>query len=107
MLNTTFVGLDVHKETITIARVKGFTADIKVYGSIQNNIKQLMKILLKFDKKENLLVCYEASSCGYTIYRHLTDAGIECKVAAPSLIPRKPGNRIKTDRRDAKKLTSL
>lgn len=107
MLNITYVGLDVHKGTITIARVKGFTGDIKIYGSVKNNLKQLKKVLLKFDKAENLLVCYEASSCGYTIYRNLTEAGIECKVAAPSLIPKKPGNRIKNDRRDASKLTSL
>jgi transposase len=103
MLNTTFVGLDVHKDTITIARTNGYKGDIQVYGSIINNIKTLIKVLLKFNQPENLKVCY----CGYTIYRHLTDAGIECKVAAPSLIPRAPGNRVKNDRRDAKKLTSL
>ncbi len=46
--------------------VKGYTDEIKAYGSIKNNIK---KVLLKFDQTENLIVCYEASSCGYTIYR--------------------------------------
>jgi len=103
MLNTTFVGLDVHKDTITIARTNGYKGDIQVYGSIINNIKTLIKVLLKFNQPENLKVCY----CGYTIYRHLTDAGIECKVAVPSLIPRAPGNRVKNDHRVAKKLTSL
>ncbi|MTI62248.1 MAG: IS110 family transposase [Firmicutes bacterium] len=107
MFNTTFVGLDVHKETITIARAKGYTGNIKVYGSIKNDIKLLMKVLLKFNQVENLIVCYEASSCGYTIYRLLIDAGIECKVVALSLIPRKPGERVKNDRRDTKKLTNL
>ncbi len=89
MLNTTFFGLDVHKETITIARVKGYADEIKIYVSIKYNITTLKKVLFIFDQVDNLKVCYEASSCGYTIYRHLKDVGIECNVAASSLIPRK------------------
>ncbi|MFW5988253.1 MAG: IS110 family transposase [bacterium] len=107
MLNSTFVGLDVHKDTITIARANGYIGDVKIYGTINNNFKSLKKVLLKFNDPEHLKVCYEAGPCGYSIYRQLTNIGVECKVAAPSLIPRTPGNRVKTDRRDAKKLTSL
>ena len=99
-----FVGLDVHRDTIVIAvAVKdGNPAD--VWGPVPNDIPALIKRLLKFAPAESLRCCYEAGPTGFVLVRRLRDVGIACEVVAPSLIPVQPGARVKTDRRDAKKL---
>ncbi len=103
MYNKIFVGLDVHKDTITVAKAEGYS-EVEEYGTIINDFKSLIKCLTKFGEPENISVCYEAGPSGYEIYRYLEKKGIECLVAAPSLIPKAPGNRIKNDRRDARNL---
>ena len=104
--DTTFVGLDVHVETIAIAYCRGVAAPVEL-GTIRNDVGQLLKRLQKLGALESLAVCYEAGPCGYTLYRELTRHGIACTVVAPSLIPVRPGNRVKTDRRDALNLARL
>jgi transposase len=105
----TYVGLDVHKETIAVAAADfGKREDVREYGKIANtpaSLKQLMTRLGRGGRE--LRFCYEAGPCGYGIQRQLSGAGHDCVVVAPSLIPKKPGERIKTDRRDAINLARL
>src|ERR671914_988570 len=107
--NTTFIGLDVHKETITVALAdSGERGEVCEYGRIANSPEALKGLLRKLQRTgRQLQFCYEAGPCGYGIQRQLTAAGHNCVVVAPSLIPRKPGERIKTDRRDATALARL
>ena len=105
----TYVGLDVHKDTIAVALAEaGGGKDVREYGKIANTPAALKALAAKLSRAGNeLRFCYEAGPCGYGIQRQLTLAGHGCVVVAPSLIPRKPGDRIKTDRRDAINLARL
>ena len=102
-----FVGLDVHKDSIAVAHAQGQSADPPVYlGAIGTRQADLDKLIRKLRGKSPALVfAYEAGPCGYGLYRDLTGQGFDCHVVAPSLIPKKPGDRVKTDRRDAARLT--
>lgn len=104
---TTFVGLDVHKETIAAAVARAGRGEAENLGIYPNTPEALRKLLRKLGPKDELLVCYEAGPCGYALYRQLKREGIACLVVAPSLVPKKPGNRVKTDRRDARNLARL
>lgn len=102
--STVYVGLDVHKESITIAYAVGM-GDVELLGRIgtaKGDIDRLCKRL--HSKGRRVHVVYEAGPCGYGLYRQLVAEGFECMVCAPSLIPKKPGERVKTDRRDSIKL---
>src|SRR5580692_10689512 len=105
----TYVGLDVHKDTIAVALAEtGAHKDVRKYGKIANTAMAVKALATKLSRVGSALrFCYEAGPCGYGIQRQLTLAGHECVVVAPSLIPRKPGDRIKTDRRDAINLAKL
>lgn len=107
--NTTFVGLDVHKNSIDIALADdGRNGDVRFYGSIGGDLESLHKVVRKLQSTGTTLrFVYEAGPCGYDIYRSLTTHGFDCIVVAPSKIPRKSGDRIKTDRRDALNLARL
>ncbi len=107
MKDTTFVGFDVHKETIAIAIAPEGREEPRQLGVITNSAEAIAKFVRKYGPAENLSVCYEAGPCGYQIYHQLQKLGVPCIVVAPSLIPTKPGDRVKTDRRDAKKLARL
>jgi len=105
--NTTlFVGLDVHKETIAVAYApEGRDAEVHSLGSIGTRQCDIDKLLRKLvSKGARLVFAYEAGPCGYWLHRYLQKKGFECDVIAPSLIPKKPGDRVKTDRRDARQL---
>ncbi len=105
MNNTIFVGLDVHKETIAIAYAKGSNRGVESLGIIMNEYMAITKLVKKMESKgATLLFCYEAGPCGYGLQRQISSLGHTCVVVAPGLVPSKPGDRIKTDRRDAEKL---
>jgi transposase len=105
----TYVGLDVHKDTIVIALAAADKrGEVREYGKIANTPAALKGAVAKLSRSGgDLRFCYEAGPCGYGIHRQLTAAGHGCVVVAPSLIPRRPGDRIKTDRRDAINLAKL
>jgi transposase len=104
-----YVGLDVHKDTIVVALAEaGLRGEVRQHGTIPNTASALKAVTAKLAGKNRALrFCYEAGPCGYGIQRQLSAIGHECAVVAPSLIPRKPGDRIKTDRRDAINLAKL
>ena len=99
-----FVGLDVHKDSIVIAVAEQGRDSARDLGSFPSDWNSLHKQLRKLAKGFTLKLCYEAGPTGFELHRRLVEAGFDNQVVAPSLIPRKPGERIKTDRRDARKL---
>ncbi|MEZ5944734.1 MAG: transposase [Planctomycetaceae bacterium] len=105
MQNTVrFIGLDVHKETIMIA-VAEQQGEAQVHKKVPNDSPRILKELRKLQRGGcELKVCYEAGPLGFGLQRFLKSKGIPCDVEAPSLIPVRSGERIKTDRRDARKL---
>ena len=105
----TYVGLDVHKETIVVAAAGGgLRGEVREYGRIANTSAALDRLLRKLGGDGvTLRFCYEAGPCGYGIQRRLSARGHECVVVAPSLIPKRAGDRVKTDRRDAASLAKL
>lgn len=102
-----FVGLDVSKETIAVAIADAGRAEPRFHGTIQNKPEAIRKLMKKLGNPENLQICYEAGATGYGIYRLLVSMEIDCMVVAPTLIPRRAGDRVKTDRRDAIRLAQL
>lgn len=109
MSNILYVGLDVHKETLSISVAEeGRDGEVRYIGIIPNTHEDIAKLASRLGKSEKSLhFCYEAGCCGYVIYRQLVDLGHDCVVAAPSKIPQKPGDRIKTDKRDSQNLAIL
>jgi transposase len=106
---TLFVGLDVHKDSISVAHVPDDRrAEVTYVGRIGTRPADIDRLVGRLQERaDQLIVAYEAGPCGYVLYRHLTRRGVRCLVVAPSLIPRKPGDRVKTDRRDAVQLARL
>lgn len=104
-----YVGLDVHKETIAVALAhRDPPAELEELGTIPNRPEAIQRLMQKVRSRHSAVkVCYEAGPCGYAIHRQLRGLGIDCMVVAPSLIPVRPGDRVKTDRRDAMKLARL
>jgi transposase len=105
----TYVGLDVHKDGIVVAVAEdGLRGEVRDYGRIANTPAALRRLVGKLGSHGVALhFCYEAGPCGYDIQRQLAAAGHDCVVVAPSLIPKRPGDRVKTDRRDACSLAKL
>ena len=105
---TKVVALDIHKESTTVALAGSDRKEAGLDGDISSTGEAISKLVDKLGGSSALLrFCYEAGPCGYGVYRQLTAMGHECTVVAPSLIPRRPGDRIKTDRRDALALARL
>ena len=109
MQNSIFVGLDVHKATISVAIAEdGRGGEVRSVGTVGNDAGQISKLVERLSKEgRQLHFCYEAGPCGYGLHRQLTGLGHDCIVVAPSLIPMKAGDRVKTDRRDAVMLAKL
>ena len=107
--HSTFIGMDVHKNSIDIAIAdEGRNAEVRHFGKIGGTISALAKAVKKLAAKgKRLLFAYEAGPCGYQIHRYLTDQGHDCIVAAPSRIPKQSGRQIKNDRRDAMMLAQM
>src|SRR5712664_252796 len=103
MKRVRFVGLDVHAETIAVA-VAEKDEEVRSLGVIPNRAESIRKLVKKLGPAEELRVCYEAGPTGYVLYWQLTALGAPCEVVAPTLVPVKSGERVKTDRRDALKL---
>ncbi len=106
---TLFVGLDVHKDTVAVAYApEDRGADVVSLGMIGTRQCDIDKPIRRLESKGAALAfACEAGPCGYWLYRYLTRRGLNCLVVAPSLIPRKAGDRVKTDRRDAVTLARL
>ncbi len=103
-----YIGLDVHKETIAVSVADTQDSEVRYLGEITNTPQAINKLVKQIKKGDaSLSFCYEAGPCGYGIHRQLTNLGWDCQVVAPSLIPKKAGDRVKTDRRDSLMLARL
>ena len=98
-----FLGMDVHAETIAVAIAEP-DGEVRSMGTIANREDSIRKFIKKLGSPEQLRACYEAGPTGFVLYWQLAQLGVECTVVAPTLVPKKPGDRVKTDRRDALKL---
>src|SRR5208282_3156738 len=109
MEHTRFVGLDIHKERISIAVAEsGRSCAVEYLGEISNDPVAIGRLCDRLERPgKPLAFCYEAGPCGYGVHRQLTSLGHRCDVVAPSLIPTKAGDRVKTNRRDATMLARL
>ena len=109
MTNKIYVGLDVHKMSVSVAVAEDERGgEVRFIGDIPNTPDAISKLIKKLSTQyEELDFCYEAGGCGYGIYRQITDAGLPCSVVAPSRLPIASGDRVKTDRRDAQRLAIL
>lgn len=102
-----YVGLDVSKEKVAVAIADEGREKPRYWGMIPHTPEAIRKLVKKLGDIQNLRVCYEAGPTGYPLYRQFLAMGIHCDVIAPSLIPQKPGERIKTDKRDSIRLAQL
>jgi transposase len=98
-----FLGLDVHADTIAAAIAEP-NGELRSLGIIPNRLESIRKLVKKLEPASSLRACYEAGPTGYVLYWQLCALGVDCQVVAPSLVPTKAGDRVKTDRRDAEKL---
>jgi transposase len=105
---TTYVGIDAHKKDLFIAMLVG-PQGTPVTWTVANEPNAVRRLVRKLEREAPgpVQVCYEAGPCGYALQRQMTTPRVRCQVIAPALIPRKPGDRVKTDRRDARKLVEL
>ena len=104
---STVIGLDVHKEKITVAVLPPGVAYPTQSSEIENHPKVIARMANRLAPRGNLIFVYEAGPCGYEIHRQLTQMGHQAAVIAPALVPRRPGDRVKTNRRDAVRLACL
>ncbi len=109
MQDIIFIGLDVHKATVSVAvasEVHG--GEVRAWGNIPNRPDHISKLVERISRRARQLhFCYEAGPCGYGLHRQITGLGHACDVVAPSLVSMKAGDRVKTDRRDAVMLARL
>ncbi len=105
---TKFVGMDVHKETIAVSVAEAQGGEVRYVGEFRNTPEAIVKLVRQLRKGDaKLSCCYEAGPFGYGLHRQLKELGVDNQVVAPSLIPKKAGVRIKTDRRDSQSLARL
>lgn len=104
---TKYVGLDVSKDKIAVAIADSNMGRSHYYGEIRNTVEDVRKLVRRLGDPKELIACYEAGPTGYGLYKLLCGLDVECIVAAPSLIPKRPGDRVKTDRKDSERLAEL
>lgn len=104
--STTWIGMDVHKESIVVAAVNGAGA-VATRWETPNTLKGKERLAKRLSEFGTVRCAYEAGPCGYDLRRFLETKGIPCDVIAPSLIPKKPGDRVKTDKKDAEKIARM
>jgi transposase len=102
-----FVGLDVHADTIEVGVAEAGRQPGRCVGGIAHDVNKLLKLLARYGDARQVHVVYEAGPTGYGLQRALAKRGYACQVIAPSLIPKRAGDRVKTDRRDCKRLAEL
>ena len=102
-----FVGLDVHKDSISIGVAEAGVRPARFVGRIAHDVPKLLKMLERIAPPGAIRIVYEAGPTGYGLQRALTERGYDCQIIAPSLIPRRAGQRVKTDRRDCLRLAEL
>ena len=103
-----YIGLDVHKESIAVSIAPAHSTEVRRYGIIGGTLAAVDKLIKKLSLEGvELRLVYEAGPCGFVLCRHLRAKGLHCEVVAPSLIPKKASDRVKTDRRDADQLARL
>jgi transposase len=98
-----FLGMDVHAETIAVAIAEA-DGEVRSLGTMANRAESIRKLVKKLGPVEHVRACYEAGPTGYVLYWQLAELGLRCEVIAPTLVPMKAGDRVKTDRRDAERL---
>ena len=105
---TTYVGIDAHKKDLFIAMLIG-DQSTPVTWQLANEPNAVRRLMRKLEREAPgpVRACYEAGPCGYALQRQMTTPRVSCQVIAPALVPRKPGERVKTNRRDARKLVEL
>jgi transposase len=101
------VGIDLHQDTVSLAVLEGWRGDFSDVRTLPNDLVKLKRFFGRLTRRGEVRACYEAGGCGYVLQRRLESWGVRCEVIAPSLIPRRSGDRRKTDRRDACKLAKL
>jgi transposase len=106
LLDLTFLGLDVHRDSISVATL-GPELEVPTVDKIFNDEPSIRRVIGRFPDRSRLRVCYEAGPTGFELHRLLTSMGVRCEVIAPSLIPKAPGDRVKTDKRDCRRLARL
>lgn len=104
---TKYVGLDVSKDRIAVAIADSNMGRSHYYGEIRNTVEDVRRLVRRLGDPKELIACYEAGPTGYGLYKLLCGLDVECIVAAPSLIPKRPGDRVKTDRKDSERLAEL
>jgi len=102
-----FVGLDAHKDSTSVAACEASREPARFVGTIGPDVRALLKLLAKAGDPAQVSVVYEAGPTGYGLYRELCRRGYRCEIVAPSLIPRRAGDRVKNDRRDCARLAEL
>ena len=105
-----FLGLDVHNDSIAVSLAPSDATEVRRYGIIGGQHDDVLRLLKKLQATHpgvTLRCCYEAGPRGYPLCRFIRQHGAECLIIAPSKVPRQPGDRVKTDRRDADQLARL
>lgn len=105
--STTFVGIDLHQDSVAVAVLPAGARECGDVRTLPNDLPKLRRFFERRSAKGAVRACYEAGGCGYVLHRAMKEWGVECEVIAPSLIPVRPGDRCKTDRRDAVRLAQL